>query len=486
MAGIQTNTIIANRYQVLEKVGQGGMAEVYKVWDRVRNSHLAMKALRPEFARNRVLLDTFQREAQTLSQLQHPNIIRYYEFVRDEDSTLLFMGYVEGESLWSEIQKDQRGGLNFRRILEIMDPVCRALNYAHAQGYVHCDIKPSNIMIDTRGQVLVADLGIARFSGGDRSRIAGFGTPTHMAPEQIQGRTPNPQTDIYALGIVLYEMVTGGKVPFDGKKASITGGTSEKICWEHLHLELPSPGDMHPRIPPDLVKIINTCLEKDPSQRYRNTLELLNALTLIVSAESGARLEIAPQDNRGMAVWKIQFNLWERVKPTYIWLAAGTLLVIGIIFLARNFLVAPQEPGIQLPTLPTRTTTPQISFDTNECIVIPLTGSNRLSECVTRVTVFSDGSMRFDFSWTADIEDGLVVTKGSDRDNRNIYLTDDSGFRYDHLGTGGDASRSVDIRDGETAAGWFLFPVAQPSASYFIFHDDDNHVQTAPIYREWP
>jgi hypothetical protein len=118
--------------------------------------------------------------------------------------------------------------------------------------------------------------------------------------------------------------------------------------------------------------------------------------------------------------------------------------------------------------------------------VIPLTGSNRLTECVTRVTVFGDGSMRFDFSWTADIEDSLIVNKGPDRDNCNIYLTDDSGFRYDHLGTGGDAFRSVDIRDGEVAAGWFLFPVAQPSAAYFVFHDDDNQVQTEPIYREWP
>ncbi|MBN2555469.1 MAG: protein kinase [Anaerolineales bacterium] len=286
---------LLNRYQVLEPIGRGGMAEVYKVYDQKRAVHLALKLLHEDLAQDRVFLRRFQREAQTLAKLQHPNIVRFYGFEQDGRQSFLLMDYVEGESLRSEIFDLDGKPMALPRVWEIMQSVCSALHYAHTMSLVHCDLKPGNVMLHRNGTILVADFGIARMTDAATATMVGAGTPAYMAPEQIKGADPTPQTDIYALGVVLFEMLTGGERPFTGERSTVTGTTGEKVRWEHLNLNPPSPGKWNSAITPALEEIVLKCLRKDPGERFCSALEMQGAIeTEIVHADASARKGVSP------------------------------------------------------------------------------------------------------------------------------------------------------------------------------------------------
>ncbi len=273
---------LADRYHVDLFLGKGGMAEVYKVWDSQRAVPLAMKLLRDDLAEDKVFLRRFQREAQTLGRLQHPHIVRFYGLEQVDDLAFMLMDFVDGTTLRKEIFHAKQP-FTHQRILQITRPVCSALHYSHQMGMIHCDVKPANIMIHNNSTVLVTDFGIARMTEGATTTMVGAGTPAYMAPEQVRGEDPIPQTDIYALGVVLYEMVTGGERPFTGENAQTTGSTSEKVRWEQMHLAPPPPQQFNPGISPEMGGIIVKCLEKDPARRYDNALGLLNALEQALS-----------------------------------------------------------------------------------------------------------------------------------------------------------------------------------------------------------
>ena len=231
---------INGRYRIEAFIGKGGMAEVYKVWDQGRNVHLAMKILHADLAEDRVFLRRFKREAETLGKLQHPNIVRFYGLEQADDLVFLLMEYVEGTTLRTEISRS-RSPFSLERVLGVTQPITAALHYAHQSGFVHCDVKPANIMLHKNGNFLVADFGIARISESTTVTMAGAGTPAYMSPEQIMGDMPTPQMDIYALGIILFEMLTGGERPFTGETARTSGTVAEKVRWEQRNLEAPSP-----------------------------------------------------------------------------------------------------------------------------------------------------------------------------------------------------------------------------------------------------
>jgi serine/threonine protein kinase len=277
MARLKIGQVIKNRYRVDEYLGGGGMAEVYKVKDQTRGVHLAMKVLREDLAEDRVFLRRFQREAKNLASLQHTNIVRYYGLEQEGRSAFILMDYIEGTTLRGEIF-DTKKPFSNQRVLDILEPVCNALHYAHQMGIVHCDVKPANIMIDKHGQVLLTDFGIARMADAATSTLVGVGTPAYMAPELIRGENPTPQTDIYALGIIMYEMLSGGERPFHGEKANTTGTTAEKVRWEHIHSKPPSIREYNPGISEQLETIITKCLEKVSRKRYNAISDLLNAL----------------------------------------------------------------------------------------------------------------------------------------------------------------------------------------------------------------
>jgi len=282
--------ILVKRYRVDSFIGRGGMAEVYKVWDQQRAVYLAMKLLREDIAEDKIFLRRFTREAQTLAKLQHPHIVRFYGLEQDDDLAFMLMEYVEGTTLRKEIFR-AREPIKAARVLEVMRPVCSALHFAHTMDMVHCDLKPGNVMIHTGGNVLVTDFGIARMTDAATATMVGLGTPAYMAPEQARGADPTPQTDIYALGIVLYEMLTGGERPFTGERATTTGSTSEKVRWEQMHLQPPSPCKWNPDITSELETVVLRCLAKEQEKRFSSALDLLNAL-LSVFGESAGEVKV--------------------------------------------------------------------------------------------------------------------------------------------------------------------------------------------------
>ena len=274
---------LLNRYNVREFLGRGGMAEVYKVWDSHRADHLAMKVLLEGLSTDIIFMRRFEREANTLKGLQHKSIIRFYGLEKEGRLAFMLTDFIEGSTL-KGIIFDAGGALPLSQVSAIMNPVCAALSFAHREGFVHCDIKSENIMLNKHGEALLMDFGIARMADAATATMQGIGTPAYMSPEQIRLEELTPQSDIYSLGIVLYEMLTGGGRPFAGDQAQITGGTSEKIRWEHTHIKAPSPRKWNPNLSPALEKVVLKCLEKDPRKRYQDTIDLYNALERAIGA----------------------------------------------------------------------------------------------------------------------------------------------------------------------------------------------------------
>lgn len=274
--------LVSGRYRVESFLGKGAMAEVYRVWDMERNVYLAMKVLNADLAEDRVFLRRFKREANTLSTLHHPNIVRFYGMERDGDLVYMLMDYVDGGTLRKEIFQGEEP-FSLERILEVMRSVCAALYYAHKLGFVHCDVKPANIMIHRNGTILIADFGISRVTEASTATMIGAGTPAYMSPEQIKGSDPMPQMDIYALGVVLFEMLTGGERPFTGDNAKTTGTNSEKVRWEQLRLQSPPPSKYNPAVTPDIDAVVLKCLDKVLHNRYRDAMDVYHDLHKVVN-----------------------------------------------------------------------------------------------------------------------------------------------------------------------------------------------------------
>ncbi|MGV8025603.1 MAG: serine/threonine protein kinase [Anaerolineaceae bacterium] len=278
---IHIGDVLKDRYKIIESLGRGGMADVYKVWDEERSTYLALKLLRDDLAQDPVFMRRFRREAHNLAQLQHPNIVRFYGLDEDDLKAFILMEYIEGPTLREEIRRAGAGGLALECVQSIMEDVCSALQYAHNKGLVHCDIKSGNILIDASGKAYLTDFGIARGMDAATSTMVGVGTPAYMAPELIKGEDPTPQTDIYALGIVLYEMLTGGERPFTGERATITGTTAEKVRWEHLNMNPTPVAQFNPGTAASFEIIIEKCLEKIARDRYAGVQDLIDSITAL-------------------------------------------------------------------------------------------------------------------------------------------------------------------------------------------------------------
>ncbi len=268
--------VFLNRFRVDAFVASGGMGAVYRAWDLERNVALAMKVLHAERMDDPGAFKYFQREARALEKLRHPNIVPFYGFYPTEDFSFFLEHYIDGPSLHGILRK-QAGGLPIPEALGYMQALCSALGYAHAKGVVHCDIKPGNVMVDRGGQIYLTDFGIARHAESATTTIAGAGTPAYMAPEQIRAEPVTPATDVYSLGVLLFEMLTGQR-PFHGDEAETLGKgatTGERIRYAHLHLPPPDPRSLNPTLQPALTRIITRCMAKAPQDRYPSTAALL-------------------------------------------------------------------------------------------------------------------------------------------------------------------------------------------------------------------
>jgi len=459
--------LVAQRYRVESLIGTGSGGEVYKVWDEKRSTYLALKLLRPEWSDNPQLLASFEAEARSLSKLQHPNIVRYYEMVREDGLAFFLMDFIQGVTL-RKLIKEERQPLSLSKILSIMAPICKALNYAHGQEVIHCDVKPENILIDQNENVFLTDFGIAHSTEKNTEIIRSAGTPAYMAPEQIQKSQVTPQTDIYALGVILYEMFTGNK-PFSGNSAPSLGPQNERIKWEQQY-RIPTPPDqfmMFSGFNPS--KVVLKCLEKNPRRRYLNTLDLLDALEKLQVDNVTVNREPEEPDNPKPVIKRNKAIL-----P----ILAGIAVIVIVLGLALT--------SVEIP--PGSSKTNSISVQYNACMQVDLglQENSTLIECVTSVNINEDGTMRVNFRWElVSVSPAVGVTIQADTNNQNMYLLDNLGNRWDHISTGGGTNQSVTLKSGGTKEGWFLFPAFPSDVSGFYFVDEDNQVRTELLTRKW-
>ncbi len=265
---LKTGMIIAERYEIVSKIGTGGMADVYKAMDHKLNRFVAMKVLKPEFREDATFVKKFRSEAQAAAGLTHPNIVNVFDVGDDEGVYYIVMELIEGITLKEYISK--KGKLSVKEATSIAIQVSMGLEAAHSHGIVHRDVKPQNIIISTDGKVKVTDFGIARAASSNTISSNVMGSVHYSSPEQVRGGYSDEKSDIYSLGITLYEMVTG-RVPFDGD-------TTVAIAIKHLQEEMVPPSVYSPDLPYSLEQIIMKCTQKSVDRRYNKMEDVIEDL----------------------------------------------------------------------------------------------------------------------------------------------------------------------------------------------------------------
>ena len=265
----QGPTVFKGRYELHRKLARGGMSDVYLARDQVLDRPVAVKVMFPEYAKDPTFVERFRREAQAAARLNHPNVVSIYDWGEELGTYFIAMEYVDGQSL-SEIIRGE-GPLQPRRVAEITTDVAAALGFAHRNGVVHRDVKPGNVIIETSGQVKVADFGIAQaMSGGEEAALtragAVMGTATYFSPEQAQGKPVDPRSDLYSLGCVMYEMLTT-RPPF-------SGDTPVAIAYKHVQEAPVPPSQLGVAVPAPLEAIVMKLLAKDRENRYASAEDL--------------------------------------------------------------------------------------------------------------------------------------------------------------------------------------------------------------------
>jgi serine/threonine protein kinase len=257
-------------YRLVEQLGQGGMATVFKAYHPALDRYVAIKALHPALTGEPNFLVRFQREAQVVARLEHPNIVPIYDYSEHEGRPYLVMKFIEGETLKARLK---RGPLDKNELAKVVDSVGEALSYAHTQGVLHRDVKPSNVLLATDGHIYLADFGLARMAEAGESTISSdvmLGTPQYISPEQASGRRDlDNGTDIYSFGILLYELLVG-KVPYNAD-------TPYSIVHDHIYAPLPMPRSIKPEIPEALERILLRALAKERLDRFPDVAALLDA-----------------------------------------------------------------------------------------------------------------------------------------------------------------------------------------------------------------
>jgi len=326
-------------YRIIEQLGQGGMATVYKAYHAALDRYVAIKALHPAFGEDQNFLARFQREARLVAKLEHPNIVPVYDYSEHEGRPYLVMKFIEGDTLKARLAK---GPLASAEIEKIVETVGSALAYAHKQGILHRDIKPSNVLVANDGQLYLADFGLARIAQSGESTLSSdmiMGTPQYISPEQAMGKKDLDEgTDIYSFGVMIYEMVVG-QVPFNAD-------TPFSIIHDHIYSPLPLPRSINPKVPESVERVLLKALAKERVDRYSDVDSLVSAFKEAWVAAGvpmqgtaitmrPAQLKAAAPSARTVAA---KSPGKKRASP-WPFIAGGILLIIGclfVLFILRN------------------------------------------------------------------------------------------------------------------------------------------------------
>ena len=322
-------SLFASRYQIVEELGGGGMGRVYRAHDTKVGEEIAVKVIKPEIAADKSTVERFKNELKIARKIVHKSVGRVYDLNEDRGTYYITMEYVRGEDLKAFIRSS--GQMAVGTSLRVARQVAEGLAEAHALGVVHRDLKPSNIMIDRDGNARIMDFGIARLVGA-RGITGGnmmVGTPEYMSPEQVEGEEAGPESDIYSLGVVLFEMLTG-RVPFEGE-------TPLSVAVKQKSEAPPDPRKLNPQIPPDLDRVILKCLEKDKERRYRSAADVLADLA---GVEKSLPTTAQPLPVRKPMTSK---EITVRLPSKKVWIPAAAMVLALAAFLVWQFI--PEKEG---------------------------------------------------------------------------------------------------------------------------------------------
>ncbi len=323
---LEAGMLVDGRYRLISRIGSGGMADVWRAHDSELSRDVALKLLHQNFARDREFVERFRREASAAAGLQHPNVVSVYDRGTFEDTYYISMELVEGSSLRDLINQ----GLSVEEAIEVTRQMLSAVSFANDRGIVHRDLKPLNVLIDRSGRVRVADFGIARAGGSEITRTGSvMGTAQYLSPEQAQGMEVTAASDIYSVGIILFEMLCG-RVPFDGENAVA-------IAMKQVGEDPPLPSSINPKVSPALDAIVLKALAKDPAMRFSSAAEMSAALD---AAEADP--DFAPNTGQLAAMVAEKEGMSRRRK----WLIAGLIALLIAGGALAFFLTRPEMVGV--------------------------------------------------------------------------------------------------------------------------------------------
>lgn len=317
---LTTGSTFAGRYQVIEELGKGGMGNIYKVFDKKINEKIALKLINRETPSDGQTIERFSNELKLARKIAHRNVCRMYDLGEVQGTHYITMEFVPGEDLKNSIIR--MGPLNPVRAVSIAKQLCKGLTEAHKSGVIHRDLKPQNVMIDSDGNARIMDFGIARTVRGEGLTAEGMiiGTPEYMAPEQVEGKEVDPRTDVYALGTILYEMLTG-RVPFQGKSPI-------SIAFKHKTEKPKDPRLYNDQIPEDLSRLVLKCMEKDRDKRYQSAEELYEKLESVEENLPATDQIIPKKKPTTTKQITLTFTWWKFLIPVL-----AVLVALAIVFL---------------------------------------------------------------------------------------------------------------------------------------------------------
>jgi serine/threonine protein kinase len=338
---------VGGRYQLESLLGQGGMSTVYKATDPNLKRTVAVKLIHPYLATDPIFVSRFEEEAEAVARLRHPNIVQVFDFSHEEDQYYMVLEYVPGQTLKRYLEQlgRQKQSFPIPVAINIAIRLCQAVDYAHRQGLIHRDLKPGNVMITPQGQVFLMDFGIAKIVGGDRHTKTGsiVGTAAYFSPEQINSKKIDHRIDIYALGVMLYEMVSG-QLPFKGE-------TTMEIIMKHLNQPVPDIRQFNREVPAGLVAVLEKALAKNPQDRYQSCAEMIQALNpLLAATQAGIPTKQAEPSHKGRRLLPLSLAV---VILLLILLVCAGVLISGWMF-GRESLISAVLPSSPTP-LPSST-----------------------------------------------------------------------------------------------------------------------------------